>query len=848
MSSPLRFGRAEVRPAERQLLIDGRPAALGARAFDLLLALIEHRDRVVSKNELLDLVWPSLVVEENNLQVQISALRKLLGAPAISTIPGRGYQFAVPMHVGAGGSAPPKIGSVDVKPVAGSALSERSPIRLPDLIGRAGDLAALVQLLSQQALVTLAGPSGIGKTRLAAAALEVFRNYQQVRGAGWVDLAPLTDAALIPSTVAAAFRLPLDEMQEPLSALVAALKERSLLIVLDNCEHLIDAAAKVAAALVEATNHVRVLATSREALKVAGEQVYRLGPLAVPPTQVSLQEAASFDAVALFTARARAADRHFALSDKNIGQVVEICRRLDGIPLALELAAARVSTLGLVNLTAALDKRFQVLTGGGRTAPARHQTMLAAFDWSHDLLSVDEKTVFRRLGIFAGGFTLEAACAVTGDAKLDEWDVIDALARLVDLSLVVAAGMDRTRYSLLDTGRAYALKKLAEAGEVATVERQHANYFRNFIVDTYDSWIVGEESQWLTKAIPELDNLRGALKWALGPNGNAAAAIALAGSAMLIWLDRGVHEYSEGRQYVRAAIERLDSTADAKMEARLWLASGFFEPLTEVEAQLAAYERSLTLYRATHQHAATCLTLIVVSGTHTRLGNVHRAQEILEEARGLLKTAATPKLNGLYHYALGRHRQRTGSAPESLYLYAKAVSFFKAAGCEALSWLAQIDLSEAKWMLGDVNGAAVGFFAVVAEMRASSVVNAQALLGTPLSHLAGALIEKGDLDEATTVAQEALFLLREQDMSTKILYDSLALRLALIGRYMDAARLGAYVARLSSATNQPPALYTQRLRARLLAILQEHIETQSLDRLSEEGAQLSEEEAYRIAL
>ncbi len=294
---------------------------------------------------------------------------------------------------------------------------------------------------------------------------------------GWVDLAPLADPTLIPGTIARVFGLSLDEQREPLDALVAALKKRSLLIVLDNCEHLTDSVAMIASALIAETQDVRLLATSRASLKIPDEQLYRLGPLTVPAAKASAQEAAEQGAVALFVARARAVDRHFEINENNVTAVVEVCAQLDGIPLAIELAAARLPVLGLPALITMLDQRFRLLSSGSRAAPARQQTMHATFDWSYGLLSELEKVVFRQLGIFAGGFTLEAVRRVVRSGTWDEWDVVDALGGLVEKSMVVVEGDESPRYHLLETGRAYALEKLSEAGETGDLERRHAALF-----------------------------------------------------------------------------------------------------------------------------------------------------------------------------------------------------------------------------------------------------------------------------------------------------------------------------------------------------------------------------------
>jgi len=474
MTAPLRFGRAEVRPSERQLLVDGRPVGLGARAFDVLLALVERRDRIVAKNELLDSVWPGLVVEENNLQVQISSLRKALGPQAIATIPGRGYRFTAALDFEAvsrpDASAPRATSAPEATDTYAAPLSNL-PAELPPLYGRAEDLLALGALIELHKLVTVVGGGGIGKTALAQALAHRLRgSYDD--GVWLVELAPVADASIVATTVAGVLRVELGA-EAQIATLAKALSASRMLIVLDNCEHLLNAVAELAAALHRAAPNVRLLATSQEPLRVAQEHVYRLGALALP-AEAGIESARQAGAVALFEARAQAADPRFALTEHNIAAVVDICCHLDGIALAIELAAARLPLLGVDGLRARLDERFSVLKGGPRLALKRHQTLRAALDWSHGLLTQDEQTVFRRLGVFAGSLSLESAQRVTADDRIDKWAALDHLGALVDKSLVVADMGEAPRYRLLETSRAFAMEKVQQADETDAVRRSHA--------------------------------------------------------------------------------------------------------------------------------------------------------------------------------------------------------------------------------------------------------------------------------------------------------------------------------------------------------------------------------------
>lgn len=450
----LRFHRFELQPRERRLLAGGQVVPLGARAFDLLVALASRPGQLVTKGELLDEVWAGLVVEEANLSVQMSALRKVLDGALIETIPGRGYRFTGSVEVGsAGPSAAAPIAVHEAVPAS-------APMLDAALIGREGDVAQLQQALATPGCVTLVGPAGVGKTTLARALAA-----QQSAGAVWVDLAPLTENGHVDAAVARA--LGVVAAKGDLVASVRA-KLGARLLVLDNCEHVVDAAAALVSQLIEMDATVRALATSQLRLAVRGERVHRLEPLELPLDSDALD--LHRGAVALFVSRVRALDHRFHPAPAQLPQLREICRRLDGLPLALEMAAARVPALGLTGLAQALERRLDLLGGGRRDAATRHRTLRAALDWSHSLLSPFEQRLYRLCGVFSGGFTLElligvAAGSDAGDASEARWTAVESLAQLVDRSLVAVGEGDPPRYRLLETMRDDARQRLRGAGE-----------------------------------------------------------------------------------------------------------------------------------------------------------------------------------------------------------------------------------------------------------------------------------------------------------------------------------------------------------------------------------------------
>lgn len=540
----MRFGRFEIDPAERVLRIDGKNAIVGARAFDLLLALAERRGQLVSKQELLEIVWPGVVVEEHNIAAQMSTLRKLLGPDVIATVAGRGYRFAA-----APGGAPLRTDGLPAR--------HNLPESRTRFIGREAALADLARVVPQSRLTTLIGIGGSGKTRLA---LQFARDQiDAFEGGVWfVDLAPLDSAQRVAGACVAA--LGLSERSEPALAdrIAAHLTERNALLVLDNCEHVHAGAAAIADAMLARAGAGRIVATSREALGVAGEQLYPVRALSLPATS-QLSEIRAADAVRLFADRARRSVPEFEIGADNAAPVAAICRRLDGIALAIELAAARVAMLPVTDIAARLADRFQLL-GGVAAGDARQRTLLTTIQWSYDQLAPAAQRLLRQMAVFAGGWTLAAATAVAQCA--DEYETLALLTALHDHSLLVVERGERPRYRMLETVRQYAQHQLDESGEAGSTRTRHAACYLADVERAAPQLRGPGQPQWMAQLRAEQENLVAAITWCANVDSpvDAQWGLRLVAATARYWIFNGIEV---GSRLAQAALQRDRDAADS---------------------------------------------------------------------------------------------------------------------------------------------------------------------------------------------------------------------------------------------------------------------------------------------
>jgi predicted ATPase/DNA-binding winged helix-turn-helix (wHTH) protein len=633
------FGSFRLLASNRLLLNGETPIRLGSRAFEILIALLERPGELIDKDALISRVWPATHVAEGNLKFQVAALRRALGDGQdghryIDTTPGRGYRFVAAVTVGSNDASSPQAPPLTNK--------HNLPVQLTRLIGRAEVVDDLAQQLTAQRLLTITGPGGIGKTVVALDVAErVLGTYKD--GVWVIDLAPIDDPSLVPTALASTLGLEV-RSDKPLPSLIGAIKEKQMLLVLDNCEHVIEEAAALVDGVLSGSRSVRILATSREPLRVKGEPVCRLSPLESPPELVRPSAAAAlkYSAVQLFVERAAAALNKFELKDADTRYVGDICRNLDGIPLAIELAAARIETFGVRGLAAHIDDRFHLLKGGRRPASPRHRTIGATLEWSYLLLTEQEQTIFRRLAIFVGSFTRESACAVAADADMSPSDISDTVTNLVEKSLLNAelGSSDETRFRLPETTRAYALAKLAESGEVDALGRRHAIYYRD-LPDAATNSAVG--NHYALAYVTEIDNVRAALTWAFAPVGDGSIAVALAAASAPIWLEMSL--LTECHRWMGKAIDVLGAgDRGTRQEMVLQCALGLSLMFTKgmSDQARAALERANELAESLQDFNYRLRALAGLTIFSIRLNERRRSLALARRFESIAKTVADP--------------------------------------------------------------------------------------------------------------------------------------------------------------------------------------------------------------
>lgn len=570
----LQFGPYRIYPEQRLVLDADQPLRLGSRALDILLVLLEQPGEVISRQQLMSRVWPTSVVEDSNLRVHMAALRKALGDGQsgqryIVTVAQRGYSLVAPV-LRVQQDVPRHTQATPLR------ADHNLPLRRARMIGRQPLVDALVRTLHSQRLITLTGPGGIGKTSVALRVAEqLIGHYRD--GIRLLELAPLSDPLLVPAQLAALFDLAPDD-GDPLGQLCTWLRDKHLLLVIDNCEHLIDATALICERVLRSAPHVCILTTSRERLRAEGEFIQRLEALDCPPRELDGElHAEDFPALQLFIERAMSSQEQFESNRVTLAMAGDICRRLDGIPLAIELAAAQVASLSLSDLQAQLQYNPGQLINAGIDSTGRQQTLLATLDWSFHLLTPDEQCCLSRLAVFKGRFTLESALAVAGDTSMPVETLYTAISQLVAKSLLnVEAGDEQVFYRLLDTTRHYALERLRQYGELPATLERHAEHCLALMQQAREDWEQLPTRQWLERYTRSLKDVREVLDWGLNGEGPRALAISLVAHSAPLWQE--LSRLKEHGVYVRKALLGLQHAEhhNPALEMQLRLALGSF--------------------------------------------------------------------------------------------------------------------------------------------------------------------------------------------------------------------------------------------------------------------------------
>jgi predicted ATPase/DNA-binding winged helix-turn-helix (wHTH) protein len=746
----LSFGTFRFIPSRQQLFDGDEPLRIGSRALGLLQVLAENAGEVVTKDKLIEAVWHGVWVDEANLRANIGALRKVLGDGGgsrryIQNVPGRGYRFVEPVYRGEKSLAPAQSGKGVAPRIA--------PLASVRLIGRSEIVETLLSQLASRRIVSVVGSGGTGKTSVAVAVAELWERANS-DSAIFIDLTTAKDADQLWSAAANAFEVESDPSAR--AQVLRAVRARDCLVILDNCEHIVGAAAELAEVFIKSAEEVQILATSREPLRVRGEWVHRLPPLDYPETgaNITAQQALTFSAVELLVERIAEALGGFILTDREVTYAVEICRRLGGVPLALELAAAQAEVFSLRQLAEGLRDRFRLLSRGLRTALPRHQSLHAMLEWSCQLLSETERTVLRRLSVFPAWFDMPDAIQLGAQLGMPAFAVSEAVGNLVVKSIVAADVSDGgARYRLPETVRAYSREKLEAAAEFDSTFRALAGYVTEQCADSSTAQDDARLS-WLARCVRNLDNARACLDWALSDARDPPAGIELISKALPFWMLTS--RLIEHRQYLGPALQHILKIRPRRAKDELALEIGvalaqYFDggPTTDV---MVGLKRALTLARKLGSKPQELAVLWMLYGVSGNWGNYRDEMDFARQFGEACANVPAHQTHTRRHRILARALHDNGEQQNALKEIERALAppFSVSKQLDAYSiddvTAAMGIRSRILWIVGRADDAMVAAEECLA--RGLAVDHAQSLCWAITFNLCPVAIWSGDLDNA----------------------------------------------------------------------------------------------------
>ncbi len=720
------------------------------------------------------------------------------------------------------------------------------PIQQTTFIGRDAELDEVKAQLANARFFTLVGTGGVGKTRLALqTGADLLNDLDD--GVWFVDLAHVTGADFVLPEIATALEIRLQGERAPLDQLRQYLKSKRLLLILDNCEHVVAEASRFVAAILKGCPDVKILATSRERLNVSGEHVYRVPSLAVPPDHATLSpaEALGYGAVALFVARASAADARFEFDESKSAIVADICRHLDGIALAIELAAARITILSASQLAQRLGERLRLLTGGDRTALRRQQTMRATIDWSYELLTEDERTLFDRLSIFQGGWTLQAASDVCASETLDELAILDYLSSLVDKSLVVVEfSGESQRYRLLESLRQYGAEILARSGVFDAIAQRHAQCYHKYVKRVLNDTSAVAESVYLAAIDQEIDNIRAALDWCLAQRNDPKVGADMAQVLFSYWMDR---DFREGRRWTETALLLIDAERHPLLALGLALATQRMIVFTAPQDAVAASERVLQTARAVQDERLLLRALQYHGESLVYKNRFDEAESILSENLALARKLANPFRAASALGVLAQLNRKRGDLNAARKLSDEALGLHKDSPVNRNYALALIDRATLEQQTGDTRRA-IEFIEQVQHIAEEMGDRGLALLAQ--SSRAYYEVRADKVAEARTTAHNAVTHARQEfvGFGLSVAFRALAGVAMQRGEFESAARL------LGCGRAGPVSwrwledMFTEESVDWIQQPLVEHLGKKYLEQLMSEGAAWSEDQAIEEAL